>query len=108
MRALNDILAFIVEIVMLVALCISGYELTTTPFLKYTLAIVLPTVVIILWSIWAAPKAKRRLRFPMLSVFKIVLFFITAALLFITGHRVAAIIFGAVAYFNEINKPVIK
>jgi Protein of unknown function (DUF2568) len=108
MKAFNDIIAFIVEIVMLAALCIAGYQLATTPSLKYTLAIVLPALVIILWSIWAAPKAKRRLQFPWLSVFKIVLFFITALLLFITGHRVAAIVFGAVAYFNEINTPVIK
>jgi len=108
MKVFNDILAFIVEIVMLVALCISGYQLTTKPFLQYTMAIVLPALVIVLWAIWAAPKSKRRLRFPWLSVFKITLFLITALLLFVTGHRAAAIVFGAVAYFNEINTPIIK
>jgi hypothetical protein len=108
MRAFHDIVALIVEIAMLVALCIAGYQLTTMPFLKYTLAIVLPVLAIILWSIWAAPKSKRRLGFPSLSVFKIVLFLITALLLFLTGHIVAAIVFGGVAYLNEINTPITK
>ena len=108
MKAFHDIIALIVAIVMLVALCIAGYQLATTPFLKYTLAIALPVVVIILWAIWAAPKSKRRLRFPSLSVFKITLFAITALLLFLTGHIAAAIVFGGVSYLNEVYTPITK
>ena len=108
MKAFHDIIAFIVEIVMLIALGIAGYQLVTVLFLKYILAIVLPVLAIILWAIWAAPKSKRRLRFPWLSVFKITLFAITALLLFLTGHIVAAVVFGGVAYLNEMYRPITK
>ena len=102
MKAFNDTIAFIVEIVMLAALCIAGYQLATTTFFKYTLAITLPALAIILWSVWAAPKSKSRLTFPWLSVFKITLFSITALLLVLTGHITAAIVFGGVAWLNEL------
>lgn len=102
MKVLNDAIAFMLELAMLIALSMSGYQLATATVLKYSAAILLPAVVIMLWAVWGAPKSKRRLPFPWLSVFKLTLFSLTALLLFYSGHRTAAIIFGAVAYLNEL------
>ena len=101
MKILNDVVAFFIELIMLVALSMSGYHLATTAFLKYSLAIGLPAVTILLWAKWAAPRSKSRLPFPWLSVFKLILFSITALLLFYSGHVKGAILFGSVAYLNE-------
>jgi len=100
MKMLNDAVAFFIELIMLVALSMSGYHLATTAFLKYSLAIGLPAVTILLWGKWAAPKSKSRLPYPWLTVFKLILFSITALLLFYSGYVTGAIIFGAVAYLN--------
>lgn len=102
MKMLNDAVAFILELAMLIALSIAGYQLAGTTFLKYSLATLLPITTISLWAVWAAPRSKRRLPFPWLSVFKLVLFSITALLLFRSGHSIAAIVFGTVAYVNEL------
>lgn len=101
MKKLNNLVAFLIELVMLVALSMAGYQLATTTFLKYSLAIGLPVVAILLWAKWAAPRSKSRLPFPWLSVFKLILFSITALLLFYSGHVKGAIIFGSIAYLNE-------
>jgi hypothetical protein len=102
MKKLNDVVAFFIELIMLVALSVSGYQLATTAFLKYSLAIGLPMITILLWAKWAAPRSKSRLPFPWLSVFKLILFSISALLLFYSGHVKGAIIFASVAYVNEL------
>lgn len=108
MKALNNVIAFFIEMTMLVALSMSGYQLATTALLKYSFAIGLPGVAVLLWAKWAAPKSKSRLPFPWLSVFKLILFSITALLLFYSGHVNGAIIFGSVAYLNEFLAVLLK
>jgi hypothetical protein len=102
MKILNDAVAFIIELAMLIALSISGYQLATAALLQYSFAILLPLAAILLWAVWAAPRSKRRLPFPWLSVFKFMLFSITTILLFRSGHSIAGIVFGTVAYANEL------
>ena len=100
LKTINLLIAFLLEVIMLVALGIVGFEITNASPLKYILAVALPTVAIIVWAIWAAPKSKTRLSGKWLLMFKLLIFSITSLLLYYTGHAVFAIVFGSSAWIN--------
>lgn len=101
LKIFHHSIAFLLELIMLVALGIAGYHFTSTVILKYTFMIGLPLIVAVLWFVWAAPKSKHRIIFPWLHLFKLLLFTIAAVFLYKTGYFTAAIIFGVVANINE-------
>jgi hypothetical protein len=100
-KAINTILSFFVEVVMLIALGIAGYELGYTKAMQYVLAIGLPLVVVVIWGIWAAPKSERGLKSPWLTLLKLILYTITTLMLLKTQHTTAALIFGLCSFMNE-------
>ena len=72
LRHANLLLAFMIEVGMLAAFCYAGWASTHIVWLRLVLAVGLPGLAIVLWAVWAAPKAgKRRLKMPALLVFKI-------------------------------------
>jgi hypothetical protein len=103
LKGANLALAFFVELAMLAAFAVSGFASTDILWLRLVLAIGLPALAIVLWGVWAAPKAgKRRLRQPALTVFKVALFGAATAALWAAGQGVLAALFGAVAALNLI------
>lgn len=100
LKALNLLIAFLIEVAMLIALGVVGFEMTNAAPLRYILAVALPTVAIIVWAIWAAPKSKTRLSGKWLLMFKLLIFSITSLLLYYTGHALFAIVFGSGAWIN--------
>ena len=61
------------------------------------LGVVAGTVVIILWGVWVAPKAKRRLTDPARFVLELVIFGAAAAAFAALGQTVLAVVFAVAA-----------
>jgi len=74
LRSSNLLLAFLLELGMLAAFVVVGWALGGSTPIKAGLAVALPVVAIVLWAIYAAPRAgKRRLKMPALMIFKAVM-----------------------------------
>lgn len=95
-------LRFLLELVMLAALAISGYSLTSNPFAKWLLAISLPFIAAIVWGLWVAPKSNNILDQPFRLILELVLFSSTVVILFKAGYKEFGLIFGAVVAVNEL------
>ena len=100
-RMINSLLAFLVEIAMLVLLGYWGDHTSDNNVFKYIFAIATPAGAAVLWGIFAAPRSKTRLRQPLLLIFKLVLFMITAFLVYRLGRVNAAAIFIFFALLNQ-------
>jgi hypothetical protein len=97
----NLALAFAVEIAMLAAFAVAGWASTPILWLRIVLTIALPAIAIVLWAVWAAPKAKkRRLKPGPLLVFKIVIFGFATLAWWLAGLGLIAAIFGVLAAIN--------
>lgn len=102
LKFLNQIVQFVVEMAMLAALGYGGFQLGKTTFSKYLFAILIVGAAIVLWWLFAAPKAPYRLELPIRLFFKLALFFIAAFLLYKSGQSDLALIFAGIAFINEI------
>ncbi|MFA5327047.1 MAG: YrdB family protein [Prolixibacteraceae bacterium] len=96
----NLLLSFLLELVLLFLVGCCGFQAGETLVLKYVFAFFLPTVIIVLWGIWAAPKSKRRLKNPVRTIFKLTLFFVGALLVYLFGNQIWAIVFAAIVVLN--------
>jgi hypothetical protein len=101
LRAGNLALAFGLEIAMLAAFAVAGWAATPILWLRVVLAIGLPALAIVLWAVWAAPKAgKRRLKMPGLAVFKILIFAVATAAWVAAGQGFIGAVFGTLVVVN--------
>lgn len=100
LKSINLLLSFLLELALLFLVGYFGFQAGETLFLKYAFAIALPSIVIVLWGIWAAPKSQRRLKNPGRTAFKLTLFFAGALLACLAGIQVSAIVFAAVVILN--------
>ena len=101
LRQGNLLLAFLLELGMLAAFCFFGWMWTSVLWLRLVLAVGLPGLAIVAWAIWAAPRAgKRRLKMPALLIFKVGIFALATAALWVSGQAFIASIFGALVVIN--------
>jgi hypothetical protein len=97
----NLVLAFAVEMAMLAAFAVAGWAATDILWLRIVLAAALPALAIVLWAVWAAPKAKkRRLKPGPLLLFKSVIFGFATLAWWLAGLSLIAAIFGTLAAIN--------
>ena len=96
MKPLNLGLRFVLELCMLVALGIWGFSE------NIVLGIAAPLAAAVVWGLWIAPKATRRLRDPVRLALELLLFGAAGVALAAADHPLAAAVFlGAVA-LNEV------
>ena len=101
LRSGNLLLAFVLEVVMLAAFCLAGWSVTRIMWLRIALAVGLPAIAIVLWGLFAAPRAgKRRLKMPALLVFKVLMFVAASAALVVAGQAFIASIFIVLVVIN--------
>ena len=99
----NLALAFAVEMAMLAGFAVAGWAATPILWLRIVLMIALPALAILMWAVWAAPKAKkRRLKPGPLLVFKIIIFAFATLAWWLAGQGLIAAIFGVLAAINLI------
>jgi len=103
LRSSNLLLAFLLELGMLAAFVVVGWSLGTTTPIKAGLAVGLPGVAIVLWAMYAAPRAgKRRLKMPALMIFKAVMMGLAVIAWGLAGMPLVSSIFAALAAINFI------
>ena len=101
LKGANLALAFALELAMLAAFALAGWAATPILWLRIVLALVLPGIAILMWAVWAAPKAKKRRLSPgPLVVFKIVIFAAATLAWWLAGAGLIAAIFGTLAAIN--------
>ena len=96
LKPLNLALAFALELAIAVALGYWAYHLPSPLPLKIALALLVPLLVAILWGLFLAPMAKRRLAMPWLFIVKTAIFAGSAAALYSTGQAALALVLAAV------------
>ncbi|WP_183561024.1 YrdB family protein [Mucilaginibacter sp. SP1R1] len=102
LKNINRTVAFLLEVCMLFSVGYYGFHSGYGNPLKFVLAIGLPAVAIVLWGYFAAPKSGHRLRRPYLPAFKLVLYTVTALLLYKQGQSTYALVLLTLVILNEL------
>jgi hypothetical protein len=92
-----DVLAFVCELAMLAVLALSGWDLGSGGLLSVSLAVFYPALALLLWAVWLAPRASRRLPDPWRLVAQLALFGGSGAFVATAGHVVLGVLFAVVA-----------
>ena len=95
MKPLNLGLRFVLELCMLVALGIWGFSA------NIVLGIAAPLAAAVVWGLWIAPKATRRLRDPARLAVELLLFGVAGVALLAADHPLAAAVFLAALALSE-------
>ena len=104
LKALNSALAFGLELAMLGAIGYWAYGLDVETWLKWTLALCGPVLVAVVWGLFFAPKAARRLSLWPGTLLSLGLFLVSAWALYLSGQVVGA---GAMALLSLANRALV-
>ncbi len=95
MRSLNLAFRFILEMLVLLALFLWGKSMSDTLLIQLLLGVAAPAVVMLVWGLFVAPKASRRLEDPVRLVFEVVIFTLAALAFGLAVSWIVALMFGA-------------
>lgn len=98
--AANELLAFLVELAALACLGWWGFAVSHDEVLRILLAVGMPLLGMVLWSLFAAPRARLRPRLSLVLVVKAVVLGGGAAALYGIGHPGAAVAMAVVVVAN--------
>lgn len=108
-RSANILLAFGLELAMLAGFAVGGWGVPGTMWVRLGAAVALPSAAIVLWGIWAAPKAgARRLKMPALFWFKCAMFGAATAAWWFGGDPFIGAIFGTLAAINLLTAAALR
>lgn len=100
LKSINQILVFTMELVMLGAFAIYGYNHTTLVN-RYVFSFALVAIAIGLWGVFAAPKSLHRLSLPFLVLFRAAMFLTASFLLFLSGYKTLAVVMGVLSVVTQ-------
>lgn len=100
LKALNLGLAFFLEIFMLIAFVWGGFSLRASTLVKVLTGIIVPAIIIALWSLYFAPTSDHRMRSPWLQLAIFTLYSIAAFVLAKGGNQRTALIFLSLGAMN--------
>ncbi|MEU4170254.1 YrdB family protein [Streptomyces sp. NPDC026665] len=98
--AANEILAFVVELAALACLSWWGFTVGDSAVLHILLGLGVPLAAIVLWALFAAPKARLRPGLPGVLLVKAVVLGGGAAALYGVGHPLGALVMAVVVVAN--------
>ena len=98
----NLVLRFSVELATFASLAYCGASILAPWVGRVLLGFTLPLLAIVLWGLFLAPKAPRRLDGAMALGLELTIFGTTTLVLLISGLRSVAVICGAIAVFNSL------
>lgn len=94
--------AFLLEIGLLFALAVWGFNVTDNVWLGYVLGLGAPVLAAAAWGIFAAPRSNLRLKQPVRLVFALSLFSLASIGLYSVGQTGWAIAFELLAVANQV------
>lgn len=100
MKALNLLIAFLLELALLAAFGFWGFHLGRSNVVHWLVGLGAPLVMAIVWGQIAAPRAEHRLEPTQLLIFKVVVFTLGAATLYAAGQKRLAIALEAVSLIS--------
>ncbi|MFD4371923.1 YrdB family protein [Streptomyces sp. NPDC058486] len=99
---LNDLLAFLLEMLALGVLAWWGWSGFDPVWLRLVTAVAVPGAAATLWGLFAAPKAKFKVPLAGVLTVKVLVFGAAALALAGLGHDTWAVVFGVVAAVNTV------
>ena len=100
MRSLNLVFRFVLEMLVLVVLFLLGVSISESLLFRVVLGLGLPAIVILVWGLFVAPKASRRLPDPARLVLEVVVWSLGALGLVLVAGLLPALLFGAAVAIN--------
>lgn len=100
MKGLNLAFRFVLEMLVLVALFLFGWALTDSLPAQLVLGFGLPAIVVVLWGLFVAPKASRRLEDPVRLAVELVIWFAGALAFGLAVSWIVALLFGLAVLLN--------
>ena len=100
LKSLNLGLAFIIEVLLVIALVAWGFSLHVPMWLKVLAGVGVPLVIMAFWAAFLAPLAKNRLKMPWLLIAKVAVFALGTLALAQKGAHSDAVMFGVLAAAN--------
>lgn len=102
LRAINSVLAFLLELTMLAVFCYWGFHGEKGVWMKWSLGIGTPLAVATIWGLFLAPNAEHRLNITAGTILSLVLFSVAVMALYQTSHPALAITLAVIVVFNQI------
>ena len=100
LHAVNESLAFLVELAMLAGLAWWGATVHGAVVARVLIALAGPLTAGVVWSLFAAPRARVRLPSAGVLVVKAVVFGVTGLAVYAAGQHLVAIVVAVIAYLN--------
>lgn len=97
MRRLNLVFRFILELVVLVALFLWGVSVSDQLVVQVVLAVGVPVLVVVIWGLFVAPRASRRLPDPQRLAVEVVIFGAGVLAFLAAGQALLAVLLAAAA-----------
>jgi polyferredoxin len=102
LKSINLAISFLLELALVGTVAFWGLSLSMPILGRVLLGLALPTAVVVIWALFMAPRAKRRVPDRWKPVLTLAMFVGVSALLIMNGHGVAAGAFVVVAVLNTI------
>jgi hypothetical protein len=90
-------LRFLTELALIVVLALVGVFASLPLAGRIVIGVAAPVLAMVIWGLWMAPRARRRLQDPLRLAAELVLFAVAAAALALTGPVLAAVVFAVIA-----------
>lgn len=100
LHVLNEGLAFLLEVVAIVALAWWGFTAGGNIVASIVLGVGTPVAAMVLWGLFAAPRARFKVALPFVLLVKAVVFGAGALAFHGVGHTTVAIVFAVVVVLN--------
>lgn len=97
LRAVNLTVAFLLEIAMLVAFAVWGFDLDAPLAVRLLAGLGIPLLVAAFWGAFLSPRSTRRLVMPWIVLVKAVLLGSAALALLVSAHPVLALLLASTA-----------
>jgi len=102
LKGINLALAFLLELLMLVAFGYWGFHTGSSTLVQWILGLGVPLVAIVIWSIFNAPQSKRRLPRTPRTILEVVMFSLGALALAAAGQTTWAAVFVVLMVVNQL------
>ena len=102
LKSINLAISFLLELALLGTVAFWGFSLSLPILGRVLLGLALPSVAVVLWALFMAPRAKWRVPDLWKPVLALALFVGASVLLIMNGHVAAGSVFVVVAVLNTI------